>query len=255
MFSATISDVKTFRAIMEAVQALIIDGNFHVSQEGLSLRAMDQSHAAMVDLNMKKSFFMDFECDEDTFICLSMDDLRKILSRVQKDDMVSLSLDSSRNSLIIEFEGQSDSLFGKRTFIIPLKESDQQNIPAPDLPLDVKIKLQPSMLKEVVADMGIVAQNVEIFANEDHLTFSTKSSGHEVKAELAKEKLLQLDAAEEANASYGLEYLKNMVKLDTLATEVTLEVATARPMRLTFQVDEDVTLRYLLAPYDEPEEE
>ena len=57
MFSATISDIKTFRAIMEAVQALISDGNFHVSKEGLSLRAMDQSHAAMVDLAMKNTFF------------------------------------------------------------------------------------------------------------------------------------------------------------------------------------------------------
>ncbi|MFX0094905.1 MAG: proliferating cell nuclear antigen (pcna) [Candidatus Hodarchaeota archaeon] len=255
MFSATISDIRTFRAIMEAVQALIIDGNFYVSKEGLSLRAMDQSHAAMVDLNMKDSFFRDFECEEDSFVCVSMEDLRKILARVQKDDLVKLSLDSSRNSLIVELEGQSDSLFGKRTFIIPLKESDQQNIPAPDLPLDVKVKLQPSMLKEVVADMGVVAQNVEIFANEDKIMFSTKSSGHEVKAELDKDKLLQLDTAEDANASYGLEYLKNMVKLDALATEITLEVATARPMRLTFQVDEDVTLRYLLAPYDEPEEE
>ncbi|MFX1251054.1 MAG: proliferating cell nuclear antigen (pcna) [Promethearchaeota archaeon] len=255
MFSATINDVKTFRAIMEAVQALIVDGTFHVSKEGLSLRAMDQSHAAMVDLTMKNSFFMDFESEEDTFICVSMDDLRKILSRVQRDDLVGLSLDSSRNSLIVELEGQEESTFGKRTFIIPLKESDQQNIPAPDLPLDVHIKLQPNMLKEVVADMGVVAQNVELFADEDKVVFSTKSSGHEVKAEFAKDALLQLDSAEEGNASYGLEYLKNMVRLDTMATEVTLELATGRPMRLTYQVDEDVTLRYLLAPYDEPEDE
>ena len=56
-FEAKLSDARVFSQIVDAISVLIDEGNYYLGPEGLSFRAMDPSHVAMVELELNKTLF------------------------------------------------------------------------------------------------------------------------------------------------------------------------------------------------------
>ncbi len=254
-FEAELKDIKDFRIIIEAISQMISDAVFVVSSSELSLRAMDASHAAMIDLQMGKEAFDSYECDKEYELNVNLENLRRVLGRVQKDDQTLFKYDDAENNLHIHFQGQAG-----RKFTLPLRTAmDSSPLPAPDLPLEAEIDFEAGFLKEVIADMGLFSESVLISTDEEKVNFSTTGTDqHSVEIVVENKEgsvARNFNVGDPSSASYGLEYLRNVVRIDAIADSLKLEIATAKPLRLTFTIGESTTLRYLLAPYEEPEDD
>ncbi|MFX0204929.1 MAG: proliferating cell nuclear antigen (pcna) [Candidatus Hodarchaeota archaeon] len=254
-FEAELTDIKDFRIIVEAISQMISDAVFVVSPSELSLRAMDASHAAMIDLEMQKDAFDSYECDTEYELNVNLENFKRVLGRVQKDDKTLFKFDETQNSLHIHFTGTAG-----RKFTLPLRTTMESSpLPAPDLPLEAEIDFEAGFLKEVVADMGIFSESVQVSTDENKVLFSTTSTDqHSVEIVVENKEgsvARAFNVGDPSSASYGLEYLRNIVRIDGIADSLKLELATAKPLRLTFTIGENITLRYLLAPYEEPEDD
>ncbi|MFX1511183.1 MAG: proliferating cell nuclear antigen (pcna) [Promethearchaeota archaeon] len=254
-FEAELTDIKDFRTIVDAISQMISDAVFVVSQTELSLRAMDASHAAMIDLQMLKEAFDSYECDNEFELNVNLENLRRVLGRVQKEDRTLFKYDETQNNLHIEFQGTAG-----RKFTLPLRTTmDSSSLPAPDLPLEAEIDFEAGFLKEVIADMGIFSESVQISADENKVNFSTTGTDqHSVEIVVENKEgsvARAFNIGDPSSASYGLEYLRSIARIDGIADSLKIELATAKPLRLTFMIGENTTLRYLLAPYEEPEDD
>ena len=67
MFQATIGKALIFKKIIESIRELVTDVNIEVSQNGMSLQAMDASHVALVTLFLHSSEFVEYKCDTQQF--------------------------------------------------------------------------------------------------------------------------------------------------------------------------------------------
>ena len=57
MFEARISDVSVFKKLIDSCKEIVCDVVFDLTPEGMSLQAMDNSHVALVALNLGKDTF------------------------------------------------------------------------------------------------------------------------------------------------------------------------------------------------------
>ena len=64
MFEAKLAEGLIFKRIVEAIKELVSDVNIDISPTGISLQAMDNSHVALVSLQLSMDGFESFRSDK-----------------------------------------------------------------------------------------------------------------------------------------------------------------------------------------------
>lgn len=70
---------------------------------------MDNSHVALVSLELKKDAFSEFRCDRDTTLGMNLTSLTKIIKCANNDDNCKLTAVEDADSLSLQFQGKSTS--------------------------------------------------------------------------------------------------------------------------------------------------
>ena len=100
MFNAKVkSDV--LKGIIDVTSPLVNEVKFNISQKGITLRAVDPAHVAMVDLQINDKAFEEYKAD-DMELGIDMDKLGGIMRLASSGDIVYLEYDEESNKLIIK---------------------------------------------------------------------------------------------------------------------------------------------------------
>lgn len=250
-------DIDLFTKVLNAAAAVLEDeGTFLITpSDGVTLRNMDKSRFAMVDLKIKPSFFKgSFNCDKDYIITIQMQDLKKILQRARKDDTLTLELNEKNDTLNFLFEGSV-----KKKFVLPLQAGEETSLPdLSSLQHSAEAKLKGGALTEFIKDAAIIGGHhpaVKITAETGKLKFSSAHDKKEVSIEIttSKEGELQSDALEiEADgiceSLYSVDTFKNLILVDQAFTSVSLAFKSDHPLKLVYNHNDELILGYLLAP-------
>lgn len=252
-----VEDLDLFTKVLNAAAAVLEDeGTFFATpEEGLTLRNMDKSRFAMVDLKIRPSYFNDgFKCDQKYVISIQMQDLKKILQRAGKEDVLTIRLDETNDTLIFMYEGRA-----QKRFVLPLSVSEESTLPDPSqLGADVTAKLQGGSLTDFIKDASIIGGSIKIAAKPGEMTFSSAQDKKEVSITIVAG--LEHSAATEiltetpSESLYSIDTFKNLLLVDNAFTSVQLDFSSAKPLRLHYQDDRGIELGYLLAPM-QPETE
>ncbi|MDG6953653.1 MAG: proliferating cell nuclear antigen (pcna) [Nitrososphaerota archaeon] len=246
MFLAKSASTTEWRAISAAVKTLVEEATFEATSEGLTFRAMDPSHVALVDLTLPNSSFSSYSCQKPTKFSVRVEDLVKLVGRGDPKDSLEIR-DTEEDSLAFTFQNGY-----KREFTIHLIESTAASAPLPKLELETKATLTKSILDKVLADMSVVADQVTIQATKDRLTFSGKSDIGKADVSLNKSDadVLKLESAADSKASFSIEYIQSILKaLSSVADTVDLAYSSKKPLVLTFALNsQGAKLLFYLAP-------
>ncbi|MEM2321145.1 MAG: proliferating cell nuclear antigen (pcna) [Candidatus Bathyarchaeia archaeon] len=251
MFKIRISDAKSFKSVMDAISAVVDEATFIVGPDGIRLRAMDPSRVAMVDWEMQRTSFDEYEADEESKVCINLSEFKKVLKRASKDDVIELSLEKGSNQLGVKIRGRYT-----RSFTLPILEISEEEVPEPRLTFNVKATLTANDFYDTLKDAELVSDNVRIEADEKGLVMNAKGdvAGTRIEMEKGSDALLSIEVKEPSEATFSLSYLTDIVKAASDTSDiVTLEFSTDMPLRLDFRQRYDGKLVYLLAPRVEVE--
>jgi proliferating cell nuclear antigen len=246
MFYAKTATSVEWRAVAAAVKTLVEEATFEATGEGLSFRAMDPSHVALVDLSWPIVAFEKYECDKPFKFSLRVEDLVKLVGRSDTKDSVEIS-STEEDAIMMKFTNGY-----KREFRIHLIESTGGTAPLPKLEFDTKATLTKNIFEKILSDIAVVSDQVTIAASKDKLSFSGKSDVGQAEVNLGKTDadVLDLQVGAESKATYSIDYLIAITKAvggvsDTLLTEF----STKKPIRLEFKLNEQgARAHYFLAP-------
>ncbi|MDE1852492.1 MAG: proliferating cell nuclear antigen (pcna) [Thaumarchaeota archaeon] len=235
-----------WKAIASAVKTLVEEATFEANGEGLTFRAMDPSHVALVDLALPNSSFSSFECDKPYKFSLRVEDLVKLVGRSETKDSVQIS-STEEDAIAVKLSNGYT-----REFTIHLIESTAASAPLPKLEFDAKISLTKTILEEVLGDIAVVSDQVSIQATKDKLTFSGKSDVGKAEISLASKDadVLEFKVGADSKATYSIDYVNGILKaLGGVTDTVELEYSTKKPLKLTMKLnDQGAKLWYFLAP-------
>jgi len=251
LFRIKVSDTKTFKDVLNAISAIVDEATFTIDPDGIKLRAMDPSRVAMVDFEMRKTSFDEYEVKETSKVCVNLSELLKLLKRSGKEDIIELSLDEETGQFLVKIIGRYT-----RTFTMPVLEASEEEIPEPKITFNAKVTLTTDDLNETLKDAALVSDNVRIETDGENLMMNAKGdvAGARIEIKKGSDALISVEAKEAARATFSLSYLTDIVKAASNTSDiVTLEFSTDMPLRLDFKQRYDGKLVYLLAPRIEVE--
>ena len=228
---------------LSAAECLIPEATLRATNEGLRILDMDPANVAMVNLNIPKDSFVNFELDEgkeEETISVSLSNLRPILKRAGKDDIVSISV----------IEGARLKLsFNNRKFEVPLIEIEEdKKQKEPEIKPTYTITTKTKELMTLLSDASIAGESISFLKEKDADQLMVKAAGDKLtKFESSvPTETVDLDTKEKILSKFALEYLDKMVKT-AYGTTVKIELGNDYPLRLNFHND-SFNVRYILAP-------
>ncbi|MCK4819302.1 DNA polymerase sliding clamp, partial [bacterium] len=100
MFNAKVKS-EVLKGIIDVTSPLVNEAKFNITPKGISLRAVDPAHVAMVNLHIDNKAFEEYKADE-MELGIDMDKLGGIMRLSSSGDMVSLEYDEESNRLIVK---------------------------------------------------------------------------------------------------------------------------------------------------------
>jgi proliferating cell nuclear antigen len=245
VFKATLDSTKTWKQIVDALATLLTEAQFVASETGLTLRQMDSSRAAMIDLYLPAGVFQEYNCDHEHQICLGVDELTKVSKRMSGDDKLEFSVDETDKRFHIRMMGQAERLFKLQMLTPP------EGVPKkPSAEFEVRAEMYADGFKQAVKDIGVVSSHVKISAEKDSVTFTGEGDTGEAQVALKvgeEATLFDLKVKNKASSMYALNYLSEISKAMSGDT-VILQFSTNKPIMLDFDVAEGSRVSFVLAP-------
>jgi proliferating cell nuclear antigen len=246
-FVAVLNDSKILRNIVDSIVTLVDEGTFVVDDRGLHLTEMDPAKVAMVSVDLPDSDFDKFSVDTRTLFRVDLDELKKVVAPAGTGDSVTISLDAGANQLKLQFRGATT-----RTFKLGLREVQEKEPKKLDIPFQAHLKIIPSNLNQIVKDAQLFSDSIQFHATKDQFITRAKGTGSIGNTEAVfkkdSEPIIEYKVTEEAEASYALNYLSDMVKIASASESVLLEFSTRVPLTLEFSLVGGGTIKYVLAP-------
>ncbi len=246
MFEIKIDSAEYWRDCLEAIVSLVEEGSFHISKEGISLRAMDPSGISMVSFSIPSNAFSKFSVSDATAIGLNLSNLSKIMQRTRPNE--ALVMKDSDNKLSLEFISES----GKRRYKIPLIDIRKNADKEPDVKFDVLADVMAEPMKNIIKDAAQMSSYISFKAAKNQFIASAYGDSGELEGsyEVDGKVIKKIDASKNASAVFNLEYLDNMVRGCPIGNEISLSLKTDEPLKLNYKI-RDASITYYLAPYME----
>jgi len=246
MFEVELSRIDTFRNLVKALSVIVDEGTFNIDEAQMKLLAMDPSHVAMVDFELPNEFFDKYTCDGENRLTLNIGEFLKFIDRVDKDENVKIKLDEENARLTIHCKRGGHT----RRFAMPILEPLDDEVPQPKIFFKASSRILTQSLRRAIRDSSLVSEHVKMEAAGDVFKVSATGDMGSAQSEWEKDsdELLELKVEEDANATFTLSYLQDIVNAVAASSEVaTLELSTDMPIKMDFELPQG-RLVYYLAP-------
>jgi proliferating cell nuclear antigen len=235
-------DAKLIKSIVSAVAPLVDEATVKLSpKDGFVLSAFDPSKIALVQVILPKEMFSKFDVESDGFYNVNFKELKDVLRRIRGETDVYLKF----NADSMEVRSTADY---KKTFKLPLLAGEPFEIKTPRVKFIAGIRVKSKVLAEIVSDLRPMADfNADITIDSKAVfRVQNEKGGAEVTLSADDPEVIGIWGSGES--SYSIDYLEKISKPGRLTEEVKLEIATKKPMKVTYILGPGAEIVYYLAP-------
>jgi len=238
------SDV--LREVVDVVSPLVEEVKVGIGKDGISIRAVDPAHVAMVDLSLDKKAFEEYKADEGE-LGLDIDKIKDVLKLARANEIISIKHDEDKNKLIMSV--------GNVTRRMSLVDTAGMSDPkVPNLNLPAKVIIKTDELRQGIRASESVSDHLALAASPDGFEINSEGDTDSVDLKLPKDLLDELSCKESVRSLFPLDYFSNMIKAITSADAVTIKLGNDYPVNVEFEIAKgNGEVRYLLAPRIESE--
>ncbi len=242
MLLATINS-ETLRESIETISALVTECRMHFESDQVYARAVDTANVAMVCLILNREAFIDFDVTSGE-IGLDIARFKNIFTMLGKTEKVTLQLPEGENKIKVSFEGYQYSFTLLDTNTIK-KDPNPPNIDLPG-----KIVIKGADLYAAIRAAAVVSDKMWLGINPESNVFYMSAEGDcdHIRREFKSEELISINEAS-VRSLFSIDYLKDMGKVMSSASEVTIDLGDNHPVKFSFDIAGGAGhVEYLLAP-------
>lgn len=232
---------EVLRDLVEIVQTIVDEVKINADKDGLSLKAVDPAHVAMVDLHLDTKAFADYKA-EDTELGVTLNKIDQFLKLSSPSDMITLEHEDDDNRLVLKVNNITQKM--------PLLDTAGMTDPSvPQLDLPINVKLLGKHLQTGVKASQNIADHIAISAGPDGFEIFSEEDEDSVRLALSKDEVENIDASESVRSLFALDYFSNMIKSVASNTIVELELGRDYPIKVKFEFAQgNGKVMFLLAP-------
>jgi proliferating cell nuclear antigen len=222
MFQAKLKS-ETLKGVVDVVSTLIDEAKFKIDSNGISLKAVDPAHVAMIDLHLDKGAFEQFSATE-TELGIDLDKLRDVIRLAKSGDLIEMRQD------LVSTEGMSDPK-------------------VPNLTLPAKVSVNVEELQRGIKAAESISDHIALNVNPEGFELISEGDTDLVSLKLPKDILVALDCKEPIRSLFPMDYFSNMIRAIPSGTVVSINLGNDLPLKLDFEIAGGKgRTKYLLAP-------
>jgi proliferating cell nuclear antigen len=243
-----VADTQLFADCIRTINGLVTEARIKLSEQGLSILAIDPANVALVSFKMSKPEFLEWDVTADTEIGISLASLKEILGRAKEKDN-KLFLEVTDNKLLVTIVGKNGKKREFRMSTLDLTNEKEQKMP--DLKFTAQIVVDNTVLKEGILDVGISAESIAFSVNNNKLNF--KGSGDVTKVNLEVDAVVNCAKDDKNNyvdveSKYSIEYL-NKFTVCKIAKNAKIGLSNSYPIKISYINDKGtMSMEFVAAP-------
>ena len=237
-------NVKDLKEITNLLLTLVSEAKFEFGAEGMSVKAVDPAHVAMIVLDISKEAFLDYEVEEEQ-LGVDLDKIKDILKLASSGELVEISKDGNKLTFLI----------GNLTRSMPLIDISALTVPRiPNLVLPAKVILPVSEFEYGIKAAESISDNITFRVTPSEFEMYTEGDEDSARLSIPKDMLKEISCEEPVKSMYPVDYLLKLVKAMDSADYLTIYLGTDYPVKIEFDVAAGKGKGYyLLAPRIEGE--
>lgn len=253
-----------FRKLIEGVMEIAKDVEMKVTEEGISIQAMDDAQVSLVALSLHKTAFDEFRCDRNITLGIPLSKLLTILKilTAETNSSLYLSADDEASVLTIVFEGASKV----SNYKLKLLSLDHEQYQPPQIQYSAVISMDSGEFQRVARTLGNFGDSLSIDADgegvtfkqesdiaDSHIFFGNKKQGaaageKENVSQSAPQNVLEVRAAGTTSVRITSKYLSAFGKTGVISERVVINLANEAPIFFEFPLNSMGHLTYFVAP-------
>lgn len=170
MLEAKLDAASTLKKLLDAIKELVTDANFECTEEGLKLQAMDNSHVALVSVNLESKGFQHFRCDRPMPLGVNLASFTKVLKCAKDDDQVTLKAADAADVLEMRFESPREARVSE--YQMKLMDIDMDELGIPETDYDARVTMSSVEFQRIVRDLMNLGESVRIEVTKDGVRFA-----------------------------------------------------------------------------------
>jgi proliferating cell nuclear antigen len=240
MFQAK-ARADVLKEVVNVVSTLVDEAKFTMNADGLTIKAVDPAHIAMVDLTLSKDAFEEYKADESE-IGLDIDKLSQFLKLAHGNEIIDLKHDEDKRRLNI--------VIGDITRRMSLVDTTGMSDPkVPNLNLPATVTLKVDDLVQGIKASETVSDHIALVASPEGFEMTCEGDLDQVQWKKAKKDLEALESPSSVRSLFPLEYFANMLRAVSAGVAVTMHLGNDYPVKVEFKIAGGKgEVRYLLAP-------
>ena len=245
VFKATVK-ADVIKAVVDVTRSLVEEAKFNITPKGVSLRAVDPAHIAMVYIEVKDTAFEEYKADE-MELGIDIDKLSGILRLADSDSVISLEYDKKSNRLIVKIGN-----LVRRMGLIDTAGMPDSKMPTLDLP--AKTVVRAGELSKGIRASEMISDHLALTVDKDKFELYAEGDVDTVNLTLSKDMLIELNSPDKYKSLFSIDYLSNMIKPVKSEDPVTILSGNDNPIKVDLDfADGKGHVTYLLAPRVESE--
>lgn len=244
MFSADLKS-DTLKGIVNIISTLIDEVKFTITPEGMTLKAVDAAHVAMIEMEIDKCAFESYDAER-CEIGLDLDKVKGVLKLASAGDIIRMEQDDTHGRLVFKV--------GNITRRMNLVDTSTMSDPkVPQLSLTAKISLSVDELQKGIRAADTISDHITLRAGQGYFELSCEGDTDSVSLRLEGDSV-KVDTDSDVCSMFPLDYFSNITKAIPSGTMVGVELDNDYPVKLVFALaDGNARVNYLLAPRIESE--
>lgn len=240
MFKAELRS-ETLKGLVNIISTLIDEVKFSVDSEGMSLKAVDPAHVAMIELDVGAKAFESYSASE-TDIGLDLDKVKTVLKLAGPGDIIQMEQDESEGRLVFKI--------GNITRRMNLVDTSSMSDPkVPQLTLSADIGILVDQLQRGIRAAESISDHIALEADPDGFELYCEGDTDYASLRVEKASLDSLSATSKVCSLYPLDYFSNLIKAIPAGTIVHIELDNDYPVKIAFQLaGGELKVSYFLAP-------
>ena len=245
MFKAKVK-AEVLKTILDAVSTLVDEAKIQVTAEGISLKAVDPAHVAMVDLSIGKKAFAEYKAT-DMDMGVDLDKLKDILKLAGSTELIEMEYKEDQHRLVFKI--------GHITRRMALVDTANMGDPkVPNLNLPNQVTIVANELQQGIKASEAVSDHIALVAEGKSFELVADGDTDQVHLRLDAENLVKIQAPDKSRSLFSLDYFSNMSKVAKATDAITLHLGTDYPVKFEFDIADGAGhIVYLLAPRIESE--
>jgi len=241
MFKAEIKS-ETLKGLVNIISTLIDEVKFTITPEGMTLKAVDPAHVAMIELKVGAKAFESYSACESE-IGLDLDKVKTILKLTVQGDIINMEHDEGKGRFVFKI--------GNITRSMSLVDTSSMNDPkVPQLTLSANAVMLVDQLQKGIRAAESISDHITLNANPEFFELSCEGDTEDSSLKLFKGADVEsLEVPSDVHSLFPLDYFSNLLKAIPSGTKIRVELDNDYPVKLVFGLaNGEASVVYFLAP-------